>query len=127
MVAADCAGSDALVRATRRAMREELGVEVGLERAPMRFLTTLLELETLNVAFLFLIELSATAAQLRAVARDAIDAEDADRIEFVPAESESLEGLAQSGGGASNAPLHPASPLRLSVLARWLRERPRTS
>ncbi len=118
MVADDLAEPDALERATLRGVHEELGVPRRLARST--FLSTLVELETLNLAFLSRIDIAFESRELLTLARTAPDARDADRIDFVDAEPSALRALARSGGGAEHAPLHPTSALRLALLARQL-------
>jgi len=118
MVADDLVESDAIAGATLRGVHEELGVPPRLARCT--FLSALVELETLNIAFLSRIDVAFESRELLALARSAPDARDADRIDFVDAEPSILRALAESGGGASHAPLHPTSALRLELLARQL-------
>ncbi len=118
MVADDLEEPDSLARATLRGVHEELGVPRRLARTT--FLSTLVELETLNLAFLSRVDIAFESRELLALARTAPDARDADRIDFVDAEPDALRALAGSGGGATHAPLHPTSALRLALLARQL-------
>lgn len=118
MVADDLEEPDSLARATLRGVHEELGVPRRLARTT--FLSTLVELETLNLAFLSRIDIAFESRELLALARTAPDARDADRIDFVDAAPDALRALAGSGGGTTHAPLHPTSALRLALLARQL-------
>jgi len=118
MVADDLVESDAIALATLRGVHEELGVPPRLARCT--FLSALVELETLNLAFLSRIDVAFESRELLALARSAPDARDADRIDFVDAQPSALRQLADSGGGASHAPLHPTSALRIGLLARQL-------
>ena len=118
MVADDLEEPDSLARATLRGVHEELGVPRRLARTT--FLSTLVELETLNIAFLSRIDIAFESRELLALARSAPDARDADRIDFVAAEPAALRALAASDGGTQHAPLHPTSALRLELLARQL-------
>lgn len=118
MVADDLEEPDALARATLRGVHEELGVPRRLART--RFLSALVELETLNLAFLSRIDIAFESRELLALARTAPDARDADRIDFVEADPNTLRALAESSGGERHSPLHPTSALRLALLARQL-------
>lgn len=118
MIAADLSAPDALERAVLRGLHEELGVAAG--RARTRFLTALIELETLNIAFLSRVDVAASAREVRELCAGAPDAHDADSVAFVPAEPAVLRALVSSGGRPGHAPLHPTSALRLEALARHL-------
>ena len=115
MIADDLREEDALARALRRGLHEELGE--AARGAEITFLTALVELETFNVAFLLAAQLRASAAELRESAACAPDAHETSALAFVSAEPNALRVLALSG---AFAPLHPTSALRLEVLARYL-------
>lgn len=118
MVAADLSREDALDVAVRRGVHEELGIT---ERdAQVEFLTTMIELETLNIAFLSLVKLGASSRDVVELAAHAPDAHDADRLHFVDADPAVLRSLVERRGEPNLAPLHPTSALRMSALARHL-------